>query len=793
MAAPASTTELLEFVRKSGVATAEVLDRFAAEHGDFPADPTKAAALLVQKKILTAFQAKLLLVGRYKGFRLGAYLLRDQLGKGGMGAVYLAVHDTLRRKAAIKVLPPGGNKLSVERFLREARAAAALDHPNIVRTHDVGRDGEVHFLVMEYVEGQTLDRLIVAGGPLPTQRAVEYIAQAATGLQHAYEQGFIHRDIKPSNLILSKDGTVKILDMGLARSFEKDDQLTALLDHDAVVGTADYISPEQAMNDPKVDIRTDIYSLGATFFSILTGRPPFDGPTASKLIQHQMKEPPSLSKLDKTIPKALALVVAKMMMKKPGDRYQTPADVIVALHQWLSDTPSLLAGLSQTQAAGTGKLSSQNLYLGEGRQPARKKPNWIWAVAGGLAALLLLTAGVALAVMLGGKPEKDQTKTTDAATRPTTAATTRTNPAAGRELYAFSAGSLDPFRAVLEVGRPIEGELVKFPKGFGLVSWKEGSRGQFVAGDYKGRRVLALANLGADPDLNSAQLGFQLETDLGVPLEANGKYVIAVEYATKGYGNGALCLQTLDYKNLGREPLPVTDGEWKTVSLPFERRPETPVRITVDSYATGAENGLVFAKLTVRSAEGNPAPVPVSPRGVSLSKLDWAGAEPVTIRNRMTNDKDNPKVKITAPISIEGDGKFPAGWDLRPWSPDTLAEAAIDRSQGSWAVGIRNAEGPPSTMLFTPAFASETGFCRLRCELLYSGRKNGAVIRIFPQNDKARDVLRIQPQAEWQSINVLVDCRTSGRAMFEFHNGADADEVLWIRSYEVFSAEPGEK
>ena len=178
MPAPTSTAELLDFIRKSGVVPADALDRFVADQPDLSKDPNRAAGLLVQSKILTTFQAKLLLAGRYKGFRLGSYLLRDQLGQGGMGAVYLAEHETLRRKAAIKVLPPGGNKLAVERFLREARAAAALDHPNIVRTHDVGRHGEVHFLVMEYVEGQTLDRLLTAGGPVSAQRAVDFVAHS---------------------------------------------------------------------------------------------------------------------------------------------------------------------------------------------------------------------------------------------------------------------------------------------------------------------------------------------------------------------------------------------------------------------------------------------------------------------------------------------------------------------------------------------------------------------------------------------------------------------------------------
>jgi serine/threonine protein kinase len=199
--------------------------------------------------------------------------------------------------------------------------------------------------------------------------------------------------------------------MGLARSFETSDQLTELLDHGAVVGTADFISPEQAMGDPKVDIRTDIYSLGATFYSLVTGRPPFDGPTASKLIQHQMKPAPSLTLLDKTIPKELAAVVARMMAKKPGDRHQTPADVIVALHPWLHDAAPLRAGLSQTREASVGKLSSKHLSLGSAHRPKpSKKPTWIWILAGILAAVVLLGIGLGVALAFGGGDYGDRGK-----------------------------------------------------------------------------------------------------------------------------------------------------------------------------------------------------------------------------------------------------------------------------------------------------------------------------------------------------------------------------------------------
>src|SRR5262249_34943613 len=176
-------------------------------------EPQKAAATLVAKGYITRFQAQQLLAGRHKGFRIGAYVVKDLLGRGGMGAVYLAEHTELHRKGAIKVLVPGKDedqKLALERVLREARAAAALDHPNIVRIFDVSRTGEVPYLVMEYVEGETLQHVLDRGGAIPYPTATDYIAQAAAGLQHAHERNFVHRDIKPGNLILDKSGTVKI-------------------------------------------------------------------------------------------------------------------------------------------------------------------------------------------------------------------------------------------------------------------------------------------------------------------------------------------------------------------------------------------------------------------------------------------------------------------------------------------------------------------------------------------------------------------------------------------------------
>ena len=360
--APVSPVGLLELITRSGIASADEL-AVAAPEGSLPADPRKAAAVLVQKGVITRFQATQLLQGRHKGFVLGPYVVLDLLGRGGMGAVYLARHIDLHRKVAIKLLVPvrdSDQKLAYERFIREARSAAALDHPNIVRLFDVSRYNEVPFLVMEHVDGETLQQVLDRDGPLPPSTASDAIAQAAAGLQHAHERGFVHRDIKPGNLIRDRFGSVKILDMGLARSFDDPNhKLTETLDSGAVVGTADFISPEQALNAPTIDIRSDIYSLGATFYTLIAGKPPFEGNTTQKLLNHQMKPAPKLIDADPTVPEKLSAIVAKMMSKKAADRFQTPAEVISALAPWLGNSARVVAGLSRTNLAiGSGQNAS---------------------------------------------------------------------------------------------------------------------------------------------------------------------------------------------------------------------------------------------------------------------------------------------------------------------------------------------------------------------------------------------------------------------------------------------------
>ena len=392
---PATTAEFLALYRKSGLYDEKPFRAHFGDDDELPADARQAAAALVRVGLLTNFQAKQLLSGRHRGFTLGTHRILEPIGQGGMGTVYLAEHTSLKRKVALKVLPSdkAKDRLSLERFQREARAAAALSHPNIVRLHDISQGGGVHFLVMEYVEGTDLQSLMGKTGPLHHAQAAAYVAQAAAGLAHAHGKGIVHRDIKPANLILAKDGTVKLLDLGLARSLTcAEDELTGTLNAGEVAGTADYIAPEQALCQPS-DERADIYSLGATLYALVAGHPPFSGSTSQKLAQHQMKEPPNLTKkLSGRVPPALAEVVMTMMAKRPSERYQTAEEVIDALGPWLP-APSTGSVVGGPLSGMMPKPKTKTKRKKPKAKPAAGVPGWAWGAGG--AALVALVGGVA--------------------------------------------------------------------------------------------------------------------------------------------------------------------------------------------------------------------------------------------------------------------------------------------------------------------------------------------------------------------------------------------------------------
>ncbi len=339
-------------VTGSGLLGPDQLDAILRETdgGDSPPDPETLAADLVGRGILTDWQSAKLLSGVQKGFFLGKHKLLRLIASGSMSSVYEAEHQLLRRRVALKVLPRArvGESSHLERFYREAQAVARLNHPNIVRGFDVGQEGDHHYFAMEYVEGQSLQELVEACGPLPADEAAEMIRQAALGLEHAHQAGLIHRDIKPANLLRDAGGTVKLLDLGLVRSLHHENDRQAALTrlHDEnVMGTVDYLSPEQAIDSHNVDIRADIYSLGCTLFFLLIGAPPFpDGTMAERLIAHQLRPPPRVSDLRPKIPEGLCRIVATMTAKRPEARYPTPAAVSEVLADWLGSRRVPLPG-----------------------------------------------------------------------------------------------------------------------------------------------------------------------------------------------------------------------------------------------------------------------------------------------------------------------------------------------------------------------------------------------------------------------------------------------------------------
>jgi serine/threonine protein kinase len=393
MAAPATIDEFLDLIRKSGVLEEERLTshlHHLSTGRKMPATTNELAARFIRDGLLTQFQARQLLLGKWRRFLLGGkYKLLEMLGSGGMGAVYLCEHVIMRRLVALKVLP--GDKISsdpsmVERFHREARATAALDHPNIVRSFDVDKFDGLHALVMEFIDGSSLHEVVARHGPLSVERACHYIAQTAMGLQHAHESGLVHRDIKPGNLLLDRTGTVKILDLGLARFFDnKTDNVTEKYDERTVLGTADYLAPEQAMLS-KVDIRADIYSLGATMYFLLAGRAPFqEGSVAQKLVWHQMRQPDPLTNFRRDVPRELMAVIDRMMAKDAGQRYQQPIEVAEALAPWTAAavpppessempqlSPAVLAAGRQNDQPGAPNRPSLSLRRGNlpNRAPA---------------------------------------------------------------------------------------------------------------------------------------------------------------------------------------------------------------------------------------------------------------------------------------------------------------------------------------------------------------------------------------------------------------------------------------
>ena len=338
-----SVETFLDLLRKSQLTEDAKLEealKTISEEGDKTRldDADYIAGMLIRKGLVTRWHVRQLMKKKYKGFFLRQYRILDHIGTGGMSTVYLAEHTLMHRMVAIKILPKKkmANTAYLERFVREAQAIAALNHPNIVQAYDIDRYDEMHYIVMEYFEGNNLRQLVDKEGPLPFEDAVSYIRQAAEGLIHAHRIGVIHRDVKPENILANAEGTAKLLDLGLALLKEEGGENGSSAKPDSILGTADYLAPEQAINSSKIDGRADIYSLGCTLYFCLTGHPPFPfGTIPQRLLAHQRETPASILLDRPDCPDDLVEICAKMMAKHPDDRFQSAREITDILGRWL--------------------------------------------------------------------------------------------------------------------------------------------------------------------------------------------------------------------------------------------------------------------------------------------------------------------------------------------------------------------------------------------------------------------------------------------------------------------------
>ncbi len=352
-----TSERFLQMVAKSGLVEPKANERLLEQireksGGGLPENPRKLASYFKKEGLLTDWHIEKLLAGKYKGFFLGKYKLLGHIGTGGMSSVYLAEHLRMGDKRAIKVLPKSRvrDATYLARFQLEAKAIASLNHRNIVLAYDIDNEDDVHYIVMEYVDGIDLQLLVKRDGVLDCSTVADMVAQAARGLEHAHSKGVIHRDVKPANLLIDKNGVVRLLDMGLALVTAGDEESLTVANNENVLGTADYLAPEQALNSHTVDHRADIYGLGCTLYFLITGRPPFsDGTLAQRIAKHQTEMPTPIRQIRSDCPGELEGICVKMIQKDPAYRYQSAADVAEALERFVAAVPK-----GQRVTAGLG-------------------------------------------------------------------------------------------------------------------------------------------------------------------------------------------------------------------------------------------------------------------------------------------------------------------------------------------------------------------------------------------------------------------------------------------------------
>lgn len=332
-------------VLHSGLVSAEQLAAIEAGHTADTGSAEELAQLLMDQGAITEWQAQKLLQAKHRGFQLGHYLLQSKLARGGMSTIYAARNGETGEDCVLKVLPMSRVEEAsyLPRFQREARIACGLDHPNVIRVFGLHceSDGkaDVHFMAMERLHGENLSEKVNREGPLSVREAAQLICQAARGLAYAHRADLVHRDVKPANFVLTNDNVIKVLDLGLASiNSPTEEDLTRQYD-ERVLGTADYLSPEQAVDSHKADSRADIYSLGCTLYFLLSGHPPFpDGLLPQRILAHQTKQPVPITKERPDVSPEFAEILDRMMIKNRQKRIQSADDVADLLTRWLEAT-----------------------------------------------------------------------------------------------------------------------------------------------------------------------------------------------------------------------------------------------------------------------------------------------------------------------------------------------------------------------------------------------------------------------------------------------------------------------
>jgi len=425
VADPGSDDAFVRWVADAGLLSIEQIESARKDQHAAAERGVNAAIvdILVQQGALTPSQRenieKRLRTAACEGGHISGYTLSRRLGEGGMGIVYLGADSATGQQVAVKVLPGkyAGDPVRLARFRREAQAASRLLHENIARAYSAGEDNGQYYYAMEYVNGEPLDRFVTADRLLPIKRVLEIIIQVARGLEYAHRNGIIHRDIKPGNIFVTPDGRAKILDFGLSKDI-LDQRQSFMTESGIAVGTAHYISPEQARGEKAIDGRADIYSLGATFYHLLTGRTPFEGSSPVVVItKHLTEQLANPKELNASIPDGVVLVLQKMMAKAPGDRHLNCADLIKDLELVAAgQTPSsqeLAAQLSTVTFPARGLSSPQGqpapvpiLLSTVLQQTARRKRNWR-RIGLGVAAFVVLSVGVFWGAQYASRPSAE--------------------------------------------------------------------------------------------------------------------------------------------------------------------------------------------------------------------------------------------------------------------------------------------------------------------------------------------------------------------------------------------------